>query len=236
MGPVATIAFKSGTSYFPSGRSVSLGQGTFVLPSTYDKPLMADIDLTVSGAADAVGELLTYRPIRVLQRAGFTPDDLKGRVEANVKAHFGLLSSQNPPPAEWTAAMKLTDVDLAKPYSGRIISNVDGTLNGNPKRITLDAKAQIDGVPADIDLTEPVEASSGVERQRVITATLSEDQRNKLIPGLSGIVGGRTSSSTSPSRCSNCLGLAGRKAAASPLRPNSKHPARPTVHRSGTSD
>ncbi|MGO7032345.1 hypothetical protein ELI49_11000 [Rhizobium ruizarguesonis] len=190
MGPVATIAFKSGTSYFPSGRSVNLGQGTFVLPATYDKPLMADIDLTVSGAADAVGELLTYRPIRVLQRAGFTPDDLKGRVEANVKAHFGLLSSQNPPPAEWTAAMKLTDVDLAKPYSGRIISNVDGTLNGNPKRITLDAKAQIDGVPADIDLTEPVEASSGVERQRVITATLSEDQRNKLIPGLSGIVGG----------------------------------------------
>ncbi|TAU88967.1 DUF3971 domain-containing protein [Rhizobium leguminosarum] len=189
-GPVATIAIKSGTSYFPSGRSVGLGQGTFILPATYDKPLMADIDLAVSGAADAVGELLTYRPIRVLQRAGFTPDDLKGRIEANVKAHFGLLSSQNPPPAEWTAAMKLTDIDLAKPFSGRMISNLDGTLNGNPKRITLDAKAQIDGVPADIDLTEPVEASDAASKQRVITATLSEDQRNKLIPGLSGIVGG----------------------------------------------
>ncbi|MDR9785017.1 YhdP family protein [Rhizobium redzepovicii] len=189
-GPVATIAIKSGTSFFPSGRSVGLGQGTFTLPATYDKPLMADIDLAISGTADAVGELLTYRPIRVLQRAGFAPDDLKGRIEANVKAHFGLLSSQNPPPAEWTAAMKLTDIDLAKPFSGRTISNLDGTLNGNPKQITLDAKAQIDGVPADIDLAEPVEASDGAKRTRVITATLSEEQRNKLIPGLSGIIGG----------------------------------------------
>ncbi|MDR9809158.1 YhdP family protein [Rhizobium hidalgonense] len=190
IGPAATIAIKSGTSFFPSGRSVGLGQGTFILPATYDKPLMADIDLAISGSADAVGELLTYRPIRVLQRAGFTPDDLKGRIDAHVKAHFGLLSSQNPPPAEWTAEMKLTDIDLAKPFSGRTISNLDGTLNGNPKQITLDAKAQIDGVPADIDLAEPVEASDSAKRQRVITATLSEDQRNKLIPGLSGIVGG----------------------------------------------
>ncbi|UVD58690.1 DUF3971 domain-containing protein [Rhizobium sp. Pop5] len=189
-GPVATIEIKSGTSYFPSGRSVGLGQGTFVIPSAYDKPLMADIDLAVSGAADAIGELLTYKPIRVLQRAGFTPDDLKGRIDANVKAHFGLLSSQNPPPADWKAAMKLTDVDLAKPFSGRTISNVTGMLNGDPKQITLDAKGEIDGIPADIDLTEPVEAASGVERQRVITATLSEDQRNKVMPGLSDIVGG----------------------------------------------
>ncbi|MBB4195090.1 hypothetical protein GGE45_004916 [Rhizobium aethiopicum] len=189
-GPVATISIKSGMSYFPSGRSVGLGQGTFVIPSAYDKPLMADIDLAVSGAADAIGELLTYKPVRVLQRAGFSADDFKGHIDANVKAHFGLLSSQNPPPAEWKAAMKLADVDLAKSFSGRRISNVSGMLNGDPKQITLDAKGEIDGIPADIDLTEPVEASSGVERQRVITATLSDEQRSKVMPGLSDIVRG----------------------------------------------
>ncbi|OWO91074.1 hypothetical protein B5E41_28375 [Rhizobium esperanzae] len=189
-GPVATISIKSGMSYFPSGRSVGLGQGTFVIPSAYDKPLMADIDLAVSGAADAIGELLTYKPLRVLQRAGFMPDDFKGHIDANVKAHFGLLSSQNPPPAEWKAALKLADVDLAKPFSGRTISNVSGMLNGDPKQITLDAKGEIDGIPANIDLTEPVEASSGVQRQRVITATLSDEQRSKVMPGLSDIVRG----------------------------------------------
>ena len=189
-GGRATISLKSGTSYFPSGRSVALQPGTFVLPSTYDKPLMADADISVSGAADAVGELLTYKPIQVLQRAGFVPDDLKGNINAHVQAHFGLLSSQSPPPPEWKASMKLTDVALAKPFSGRTISNLDGTLDADPLQVKVDGKADIDGIPADIDLLEPVDKSSNIEPQRVITTTLNGDQRDKLLPGLSSIIGG----------------------------------------------
>lgn len=189
-GGKATISLKSGTSYFPSGRSVTLKPGTFILPSTYDKPLMADADISVSGSADAVGELLTYRPIQVLQRAGFVPDDLKGNIDAHVQAHFGLLSSQNPPPPEWKAQMKLTDVALAKPFSGRTITNLDGTLDADPQQVKVKGKADIDGVSADIDMLEPVDKSSGIEPQRVITTTLNGDQREKLLPGLSSILGG----------------------------------------------
>lgn len=189
-GGRATISLKSGTSYFPSGRSVALQPGTFVLPSTYDKPLMADADISVSGAADAVGELLTYKPIQVLQRAGFVPDDLKGNINAHVQAHFGLLSSQNPPPPEWKAQMKLTDIALAKPFSGRVITNLDGMLDADPQQVKVKGKADIDGVSADIDMLEPVDKSSGIEPQRVITATLNGDQRDRLLPGLSGILGG----------------------------------------------
>jgi hypothetical protein len=189
-GGRATISLKSGTSYFPSGRSVTLQPSTFVLPSTYDKPLMADADISVSGSADAVGELLTYKPIKVLQRAGFVPDDLKGNIDAHVKAHFGLLSSQNPPPPEWQAQMKLTDVALAKPFSGRMITDLDGTLDADPQQIKVKGNADIDGVSADIDMLEPVDKSSGIEPQRVISATLNGDQRDRLLPGLSSILGG----------------------------------------------
>lgn len=189
-GGRAAISLKSGTSYFPSGRSVTVQPGTFVLPSVYDKPLMAVADISVSGSADAVGELLTYKPIKVLQRAGFVPDDLKGNIDAHVQAQFGLLSSQNPPPPEWTAQMKLTDIALAKPFSGRIITNLDGTLDADPQQVKVKGKADIDGVSADIDMLEPVDKSSGIEPQRVITATLNGDQRDRLLPGLSGILGG----------------------------------------------
>lgn len=189
-GGRATISLKSGTSYFASGRSVTLGEGSFVLPSTYDKPLMADIDLAVSGTADSIGELLTYKPVKVLDRAGFVPGDLKGRIDAKVQAHFGVLSSQNPPPAAWAATMKLADIDLAKPFSDRTITNLDGTLTADPKAVKIDGKAQIDGIPADIDLVEPVDGSSDVAPERVITATLGNDQINRLMPGLSGIIGG----------------------------------------------
>ncbi|MBB3657085.1 hypothetical protein FHX15_002313 [Rhizobium sp. BK650] len=189
-GGKAAISLKSGTSYFPSGRSVAVQPGTFVMPSVYDKPLMADADISVSGSADAVGELLTYKPIKVLQRAGFVPDDLKGNIQAHVQAHFGLLSSQNPPPPEWKARMELTDVALAKPFSGRVITNLDGVLDADPQQVKVKGKADIDGVSADIDMLEPVDKSSGIEPQRVITATLNGDQRDRLFPGLSSILGG----------------------------------------------
>lgn len=189
-GPRATISIKSGTAFFPSGRSVSVGEGTFVLPSTYDKPLMAELNLPISGAADAVGELLTYKPIQVLQRAGFVPEDLKGKVSAKVQARIGLISSQNPPPAEWKAVMQLQDLDVAKPFSGRKITGLDGVLNADPKQVSLDGKGLIDGIPAGIKLVEPTDKSSNVQPQQTITATLNNDQREKVLPGLNDIVDG----------------------------------------------
>ena len=189
-GPRATISIKSGTAFFPSGRSVSVGEGTFVLPSTYDKPLMAELNLPISGAADAVGELLTYKPIQVLQRAGFVPEDLKGKVLAKVQARIGLISSQNPPPAEWKAVLQLQDLDVAKPFSGRKITGLDGVLNADPKQVSLDGKGLIDGIPAGIKLVEPTDKSSNVQPQQTITATLNNDQREKVLPGLNDIVDG----------------------------------------------
>ncbi len=189
-GPRATISIKSGTAFFPSGRSVNVGEGTFVLPSTYDKPLMAELNLPISGTADAVGELLTYKPIQVLQRAGFVPEDLKGKVSAKVQARIGLISSQNPPPAEWKAVLQLQDLDVAKPFSGRKITGLDGVLNADPKQVSLDGKGLIDGIAAGIKLVEPTDKSSNVQPQQTITATLNNDQREKVLPGLNDIVDG----------------------------------------------
>ncbi|MBZ9788976.1 hypothetical protein K9B32_02370 [Rhizobium sp. 3T7] len=189
-GPRATISIKSGTAFFPSGRSVNVGEGTFVLPSTYDKPLMAELNLPISGAADAVGELLTYKPVQILQRAGFVPEDLKGKVSANVQARLGLISSQNPPPAEWKAVLQLQDLDIAKPISGRKITDLGGVLNADPKQVSVDGKGLIDGIPAGIKLVEPTDKSSDVRPQQTITATLNNDQREKVLPGLNEIIDG----------------------------------------------
>lgn len=189
-GPVATVNLHSGTAYFASGRSVTLGASEFVIPSTYDKPLMADLKLAISGSADAIAELLTYKPVQVLQRTGFEPPDLAGQIDATVTAHFGLVTAQNPPPAEWKANMRLADVALAKAMSGHRISKLDGTLDADPSRVRLDAKGQIDGLAADIDMVEPAGPSSDVARQRVITLTLNNSQRDTIMPGLSDIIDG----------------------------------------------
>ncbi|WP_195909559.1 AsmA-like C-terminal domain-containing protein [Rhizobium tubonense] len=189
-GPTVKVDIASGTSYFASGRSAALGPSTFFIPETHDKPLMAQMKLAVSGTGDAIGELLTFKPLRVLQRTEFKPEDFNGKIQADVQATIGLVDEQKPPPPVWKATLHLDDVDVLRPFDGRRIFNLNGRIDADPQQVHLNADAQIDGVPAKIDMIEPTEANSGVKRQRVITATLTDQQRDKVMPGLSDIVNG----------------------------------------------
>ena len=189
-GQRAEIGITGGTAYFPSGRTVALTGGTFVLPDNYKKPLMADMDIDVSGNADAIAELVTYRPIRALPATGFKPEDFTGQVKAKVKAHFGVISAHNPPPAQWTAALTLDDVDVHKPIAGRKVTGLHGLLAIDPAMADLDAKADIDGVTLDLELVQPVEKTGTVKRKTVLSGTLGNRDRAKLLPGFENVIEG----------------------------------------------
>ena len=189
-GPVTEIGITGGTAYFPSGRTVALTGGTFVLPDNYKKPLMADMDIDVAGNADAIAELVTYRPIRALPSTGFTPEDFSGLVTAKVKAHFGIISSHNPPPPQWTVALKLDNVDVRKPVAGRNVTALHGLLAIDPRMADLDAKADIDGVTLDLELIQPVDKASDLPRKTILSGTLGNKARAKLLPGLEDMLEG----------------------------------------------
>ena len=192
-GPRTEIGIAGGTAYFPSGRSVALTGGTFVLPDNYTKPLMADMDIDVAGNADAIAELVTYRPIRALPATGFAPEDFSGQVKAKVKAHFGVISAHKPPPPQWTATLDLDDVDVQKPIAGRDVTALHGVLTIDPQQANLKATADIDGVTLDLALVEPVSKAASITRQTVLTGTLDNNDRRKLLPGLDDIVEGEVS-------------------------------------------
>jgi hypothetical protein len=184
------VEIERGTAYFPSGRSATLTGGNFIIPSTYQKPLIAEMKLDVAGQADAIAELVTYRPILALQRTPFKPEDFSGDMTARVGARFGLVVAQQPPPPQWQAEMLLNGVTLNKPIAGRAISDIKGSLRIDPQQAVLDAKADIDGGPMDISLVEPVGANSTVKRKREVSGTLDDKALAKLAPGLAGIVNG----------------------------------------------
>ncbi|OBZ92430.1 membrane protein [Pararhizobium polonicum] len=189
-GEYLDVEIAHGTAYFPSGRSATLNGGNFVIPNTYEKPLIAEMKLDVGGQADAIAELVSYRPIAALQRTPFKPEDFSGEMTAQVGARFGLVTAQNPPPPQWQAQMLLNGVTVNKPISGRAISDIKGTLRVDPQQAVLDAKADIDGGIMDISLVEPVGANSTVARKREVSGTLREGQLAKLAPGLAGIISG----------------------------------------------
>lgn len=190
VGPNLNVRFDGGTSYFPSGRKVAVDSGTFTIDDVYHKPLMATIDLALSGAADAVAELSTFKPMEALQRTEFSADDFTGQIKANVHFFGGLLDEQKPPPPEWTADIHLKGVDLVRPYMDRKITSFDGDLAVDPETAVLKGNAQIDGVPMDITLNQPVARNSKDVSAWTVKAVLNDSQRNKLVPNLDGIIDG----------------------------------------------
>ena len=177
-------------SFFPSGRFVAVENGRFSIPSTYTKPLMGELALKLSGPADAVTELSNFRPINALKGTGFKPDDFTGNAKVDLQARMGLIQAHNPPKPTWNAHVELDDVGLKQQLSGRRIGMLDGTLDVDTQAARLAAKGTIDDVPADIALVEPIDSAGTVKRERVIKATLSNDQREKLAPGLSDLIDG----------------------------------------------
>jgi len=184
------VEIERGTAYFPSGRSATVNGGNFVIPNTYEKPLIAEMKLDVGGQADAIAELVSYRPILALQRTPFKPEDFSGEMTAQVGARFGLVTAQKPPPPQWQAQMLLNGVTVNKPIAGRSISDIKGTLRIDPNQAVLEAKADIDGGEMDISVVEPVGAASTVKRKREISGTLNDGELAKLAPGLAGIISG----------------------------------------------
>jgi hypothetical protein len=189
-GEVMKVAVERATSYFPSGRSVAIAGSTFAIPSTYEKPLMGELSLDVSGPADAIAELASFRPLNALKNTEFKPDDFTGRARAKVMARIGLIANQKPPQPIWSADLDLDGVNLKPKFAGRAITDVKGRLEVVPDAARLTAKAAIDEVPADVKLVEPVGEKSKVLRERIINASLNNAQRNKLVPGLDEVIDG----------------------------------------------
>lgn len=192
VGEKIDVDIVKATSFFPSGRTLELQNSHFSIDSVYEKPLMADLDLNVSGAADAVAELATFHPINALKDTEFKPEDFSGQVTANAKLTIGLLSSQQPPPPEWAAKLDLNDVSLTKPFAGRKVSSINGPLSVDKNALSLQGKARIDDVPMELDVVQPTRKSSTVPKHMLLKATLEPGQIAKLAPELTKVLGGTT--------------------------------------------
>lgn len=184
------VGLTDAVAYFASGRQVDVSKGRFSIPDTDVHPLMADLDISVAGKANAVAELISKRPIDVLERTHYKPDDFSGEMTSHVTATFGLIQDQKPPKPVWHVDATLNGVDLAPKVEGRSLKDLDGSLVVDPDKAVLDTDLDIDGVGMHLALTEPFDESSTVARQQVITAKLGEADRKKLLPGLNDILGG----------------------------------------------
>lgn len=189
-GDQLELELKGGRSFFPSGRSVGIANGNFAIPDTRAQPLMADLDIEVSGDADAVAELVSYRPINALQRTPYKPEDFTGAITAKVEVTFGLILEQNPPEPDWTVDLDLSGVSVGPLIDGVKVTNATGKMFVDPQDIHFDTSADLDGISARIDFVEPLSEDRPQDRQRDVKLVADAEARAKFAPQLNDYVKG----------------------------------------------
>ena len=142
----AVITLDSGTAYLPSGRTAAASDGKLVIhPQEESGLVFADLDVKVAGKADALGELISFRPISAKNLRPYEPEQLSGDVDAQVKMRFVLNPDDTTPPPDWNVILDVKDAAMSTPFEGRMLSDLTGRIEINRQRADIDVNGKIDG-------------------------------------------------------------------------------------------
>ncbi|QKD04188.1 DUF3971 domain-containing protein [Mesorhizobium loti] len=183
------ISLSSGTVFMPSGRTVAASNGTLTIKAANHPPVIGALDIDVDGDAAAVAELASYEPINAMRHVGFLPEDLSGSVTGHVRADIPLQSGVDTSKLDWLVSLDYTGLSLAKQFEGQSVTNADGSITVDPQKAVISAKASLNGIPAELDLVEPL-ADDGPARSRKVELVLDDKIRAAAMPGLTPLLGG----------------------------------------------
>lgn len=188
-GSDVDISLETGTVYLPSGRIVAASNGTLKVARAHVPPVIGKLDIDVAGEAPAIAELASYEPINAMRHVGIMPNELSGTVTGNVKADIPLQSGVDSSKLDWLVALDYKDLALAKPFDGQAVSAANGSITVDPGKALILATARLNGIPAEIDLVEPLE-QRGPPRSRKVALVIDDKVREAFMPGLSALLSG----------------------------------------------
>ncbi len=176
----------------PSGASVSVDAGAFAIDNVFKRGAEGVIEVQLSGGAAALGEIADARPLLVLDRRKVAPSDLSGTADASVSVRLPLVPRITEADVDWKVTIIGTDLASKAPIEGRTVSKANVTIGVTPDEVTVNGKADIDGVPADVALSQPITIGglSAGPGQQVARLTLDQAARTRLGIGLDDILGG----------------------------------------------
>jgi hypothetical protein len=198
-GSTFGVDVESAVVTVPSGASVDVTAGAFAVANTFQRGAEGQIELQLAGSASALGEIADSKPLRALGRRNILPSDLTGSAEASVSIRLPLKAGVTEAETDWKVTLNATDLSSSAPVEGRMFTNANVTIAVSPDDVTIKGKAKIDGVPADVSLSQPIAiggqpAGPGA---RVARLTLDDAARKRLGIGLQEILGGTVGAAVS---------------------------------------
>ncbi|MEP6563950.1 MAG: hypothetical protein ABJB10_02355 [Mesorhizobium sp.] len=183
------VALSSGSIYMPSGRTVAASNGTLTVKAANHPPVVGALDIDVVGEAPAIAELASYEPINAMRHVGLLPEDLSGTMTGHVKADIPLQSGVDTSKLDWLVTLDYKDLAVGKPFEGQTVTDADGSITVGPDQAVISAKALLNGIPAELDLVEPLR-DGGPPRSRKVALVLDDKARATAMPGLSTLLSG----------------------------------------------
>jgi hypothetical protein len=182
----------AGNLTLASGKKITVRTGVFSIDDTAIKPDMANLKISAVGDASAVAELSNIKPFAGVEKLPFKTTELTGLASATVEATFGINKDQMPPPPVWTASLDLKKVGIKSPFQNHLLSNFVGTLDVDRKTAKLKGNVEIDGLPFDVSVNQPLGRAPGMDSSWRLAGDLSEADVLKYMPSAQGFYSGPT--------------------------------------------
>jgi hypothetical protein len=190
-GTTFGVDVTSGEVRTPAGRSVKVTAGAFAIDDVFDPSSDGVVEVRLSGAADAIGELADAEPFHALARRDLVPADLSGIAEVTVSARVPLELAADDD-VWWKVTARGTDLASRKPLEGRRFRDADVTIVVTGDAVSIDGTAEVDGVMAAVSLAQPLtrDGSNAPGAQQAAALTLDRDARLRLGLDIEDIVSG----------------------------------------------
>ena len=131
----------------------AVGSTRFQVPNLGKPNPVGYLNLKLSGAAAAVAELSNAGRLNIAEERGITPASLSGEADVDLTANFSLTKPANTDDIDAEFTLALADFASSEPLQGQFVTDAQLLLEGTVRAYTVTGDANIDGIPADIDLS-----------------------------------------------------------------------------------
>lgn len=164
---------------------IQAGGTTLIISELGRMQPRGDLHLELAGTAAALAAVSNSPPLAVAAKRNIVPENLTGDAALSLDANIPIYESDFADVIP-TFRLGLTGFTSTTPIDGRLISEADLVLEGNPKSYTVKGAGKLDGLDASIDVL----LGSGAIDTSGVSVSLDDEARERLGIGLGSLLTG----------------------------------------------
>jgi hypothetical protein len=186
-GRSATVSLGRGVIEMPSGRRLTLANGTFEVADTVVKNPPSKVRARVEGPVAAAAELLNMDRIRDAASIPIDPATSRGNVLATISLAMPLNATVKPGTLTYTIGADIVNFSADRLIAGQKVEAQTMRATANNQGYQIKGDMRVGGAPATVELRHTNGESDAELR---LTGTLDDAARNRLgLDPVGGIIG-----------------------------------------------